>query len=157
MIWARCKRARRNSAGGDDLRFLPLSACVSVSQASGTRLQDLAISCALDPALRSEGCGFFQGLLVFQLQRVDPDDGHLQAGLVGAVCGFHSLGLPLEEGWPAEQTHTTALTAGLRPVMMELVRAWLPVIGGALVLHGAHARRKTPGASHEVTPLKQRR
>ena len=53
------ERARRNSAGGDDLGFWPLSACVSVSQASGARLQ---------------------------------------AGLVGAVCGFHSLGLPLEEG-----------------------------------------------------------
>ena len=112
-----------------------------MSQASGARLQDLAIGCALDPALRSDGCGFFQGLLVFQLQRLDPDDGHLQAGLVGAVCGFHSLGLPLEEGWPAEQTLTTALTAGLPPVMMVPIRGWLPLwlplIGSALVLHSA--------------------
>ena len=112
-----------------------------MSQASGARLQDLAIGCALDPALRSDGCGFFQGLLVFQLQLADPDDGHLQAGLVGAVCGFHSLGLPLEEGWPAEQTLTTALTAGLPPVMMVPIRGWLPLwlplIGSTLVLHSA--------------------
>ncbi|MFO7630581.1 MAG: hypothetical protein R6W06_13935 [Prochlorococcaceae cyanobacterium] len=99
----------------------------------------------LQAALRSGGCGFFQGLLAFHLQRGDPDDGHLQAGLVGAVCGIHSLGLPLELGWPAEQTLTAALTAGLRPVMMELVRAWLPIIGGALVLHGV--QRLRPSAS----------
>ena len=61
----------------------------------------------------------------------------LQAGLVGAVCGFHSLGLPLEEGWPAEQTLTTALTAGLPPVMMVPIRGWLPLIGSTLVLHSA--------------------
>jgi hypothetical protein len=46
----------------------------------------------LDALLRSAGCGFFYGLLAFHLQRVDPDDGHLQAGLVGAVCGIRSLG-----------------------------------------------------------------
>lgn len=46
----------------------------------------------MDSLLRSAGCGFFYGLLAFHLQRVDPDDGHLQAGLVGAVCGIRSLG-----------------------------------------------------------------
>jgi hypothetical protein len=83
----------------------------------------------LDPALRSAGCGFFYGLLAFHLQRVDPDDSHLQAGLVGAVCGIRSLGSPLE------------LTSGLPAVMMALIRGWLPLwlplIGSALVLHSA--------------------
>jgi hypothetical protein len=96
----------------------------------------------LEPALRAGGCGFFQGLLAFHLQRVDPDDGHLQAGLVGAVCGIHSLALPLELGWPAQQPLTAALTAELLPVMMELIRAWLPIVGGALVLYGV--QRLTP-------------
>ena len=87
------------------------------------------LSTALDPALRSAGCGFFYGLLAFHLQRVDPNDSHLQAGLVGAVCGIRSLGSPLE------------LAAGLPTVMMELIRGWLPLwlplIGSALVLHSA--------------------
>ena len=42
----------------------------------------------LEPALRSGGCGFFYGLLAVHLQRVDPDDGHLQAGWGGAVGGI---------------------------------------------------------------------
>jgi hypothetical protein len=87
------------------------------------------LSTALDPALRSAGCGFFYGLLAFHLQRVDPNDSHLQAGLVGAVCGIRSLGSPLE------------LTSGLPAVMMALIRGWLPLwlplIGSALVLHSA--------------------
>ena len=87
------------------------------------------LAAGLDPALRSAGCGFFYGLLAFHLQRVDPNDSHLQAGLVGAVCGIRSLGSPLE------------LAAGLPTVMMELIRGWLPLwlplIGSALVLHSA--------------------
>ena len=91
---------------------------------------------ALDPALRSAGCGFFYGLLAFHLQRVDPDDSHLQAGLVGAVCGIRSLGSPLELA-----TDLPAGLMGLPTVMMELIRGWLPLwlplIGSALVLHSA--------------------
>ena len=83
----------------------------------------------LDPALRAAGCGFFYGLLAFHLQRVDPDDGHLQAGLVGAICGVRSL----SAGAPT--------TASLAPsLMMECAKAWLPLwlplIGSALLLHG---------------------
>ena len=104
--------------------------------ASGTAL--------LDPVLRSAGCGLFYGLLAFHLQRVDPEDSHLQAGLVGAVCGIRSLGgsthLPLP--WPPG-ANLVALAPSL---MMELVRAWLPLwlplVGSALLLHGS--RRLTP-------------
>jgi hypothetical protein len=96
---------------------------------AGAAALDLGLSFGLDPALRSAGCGFFYGLLAFHLQRVDPDDSHLQAGLVGAVCGIRSLGSPLE------------LTSGLPAVMMALIRGWLPLwlplIGSALVLHSA--------------------
>ena len=50
----------------------------------GQRLQEP------ETGLRAGGCGLFYGLLAFHLTRVDPDDSHLQAGLVGAVCGIHS-------------------------------------------------------------------
>jgi hypothetical protein len=93
----------------------------------------------LDALLRSAGCGFFYGLLAFHLQRVDPDDGHLQAGLVGAVCGIHSLGLPPLMRWPLEAPLSQSLARVAPAVMMELVRAWLPLIGAALVLHGSQA------------------
>jgi hypothetical protein len=92
----------------------------------------------LEAGLRSGGCGFFYGLLAFHLQRADPEDGHLQAGLVGAVCGIRSLaacgGSPAL-GWPWD-----ANLLGLAPsVMMELVRVWLPLwlplVGSALLLH----------------------
>ena len=69
----------------------------------------------LEPALRSGGCGFFYGLLAFHLQRVDPNDGHLQAGLVGAVCGICSLMHPLD------------VTGELPTVMMGALRGWLPL------------------------------
>ena len=81
---------------------------------------------ALEPALRAGGCGFFYGLLAFHLQRVDPDDSHLQAGLVGAVCGLTSLAAPLE------------VTETLSTVMMGALRGWLPLwlplVGSALLL-----------------------
>lgn len=84
----------------------------------------------LEPALRSGGCGFFYGLLAFHLQRVDPDDGHLQAGLVGAVCGICSLISPLQ------------VTGGLSTAMMDVLRGWLPLwlplVGSALLLRGVH-------------------
>jgi hypothetical protein len=84
---------------------------------------------ALEPALRAAGCGFFYGLLAFHLQRVDPDDGHLQAGLVGAVCGFRSLAEPLDWAAPPPE------------VMMDAIHGWLPLwlplIGSALLLYAA--------------------
>ncbi|MFZ9851180.1 MAG: hypothetical protein ACO3FA_10995 [Vulcanococcus sp.] len=93
----------------------------------------------LEAGLRAGGCGFFYGLLAFHLQRVDPDDGHLQAGLVGAVCGIHSLGLPPLAPWPMSEPLQVGLAKVGPTVMMELVRAWLPLIGAALVLHGSQA------------------
>ncbi|MEB3323181.1 MAG: hypothetical protein VKI81_10205 [Synechococcaceae cyanobacterium] len=103
----------------------------------------LGLAAGIEPALRSAGCGFFLGLLSFHLQRVDPDDGHLQAGLVGAVCGLRSLGAPLPQTLPAPGDGTLAL---LPAGMMELIRAWLPLwlplAGSALLLHGA--RRLLP-------------
>ena len=72
----------------------------------------------------------FYGLLAFHLKRVDPDDDHLQAGLVGAVCGIRSLSLPLPlDNWQLE---------ALASVEVELFKAWLPLIGSALLLHGIH-------------------
>ena len=99
----------------------------------------LGLPLGVEPALRAGGCGFFYGLLAFHLQRVDPDDGHLQAGLVGAVCGIHSLGLPPLSPWPLAAPVAPALAQVAPTVMMELVRAWLPLIGAALVLHGSQA------------------
>ena len=107
--------------------------------AAGASALLLGLPLGLEPALRAGGCGFFYGLLAFHLQRVDPDDSHLQAGLVGAVCGIHSLGLPPLSPWPLPAPVGTALAQVAPTVMMELVRAWLPLIGAALVLHGSQA------------------
>jgi len=96
----------------------------------------LGLPFGLEAGLRAGGCGFFYGLLAFHLQRVDPDDSHLQAGLVGAVCGIHSLALPAMAPWPITAPLLPALAEVAPAVMMELVRAWLPLIGAALVLHG---------------------
>jgi len=95
---------------------------------------------ALDPLLRATGCGLFYGLLAFHLQRVDPDDGHLQAGLVGAVCGIGSLAEPLLLP-PLAAADPRGVAEFLRIAMMVALRGWLPLwlplIGSALVLHGA--------------------
>jgi hypothetical protein len=95
---------------------------------------------SLDPLLRAAGCGLFYGLLAFHLQRVDPDDGHLQAGLVGAVCGIRSLADPLGLP-PFAATDPPGVAEFLRTAMMEALRGWLPLwlplIGSALALHGA--------------------
>jgi len=104
----------------------------------------------LDPLLRSAGCGFFYGLLAFHLQRVDPDDGHLQAGLVGAVCGIRSLGAGSSAALPPG-----ANLNGVAPsLMMELARAWLPLwlplVGSALLLHAI--RRLTPSLLPTLRP-----
>jgi hypothetical protein len=111
----------------------------SIAWALGAGLSALVfgLPLGLAAALRAGGCGFFYGLLAFHLQRVDPDDSHLQAGLVGAVCGIHSLALPPLSPWPLPQPWLPALARVAPTVMMELVRAWLPLIGAALVLHGS--------------------
>jgi hypothetical protein len=88
----------------------------------------ISLPWGLEMAIRSGGCGLFYGLLAFHLQRVDPDDGHLQAGLVGAVCGLRSLGLPL--------TLDNLRTDALALLITELLQAWLPLIGSALLLNG---------------------
>jgi hypothetical protein len=96
--------------------------------AAGISAGLLSLPWGLDAAVRSGGCGLFYGLLAFHLQRVDPDDGHLQAGLVGAVCGLRSLGMPLTlDNWQVD---------GLASLVVELLQAWLPLIGSALLLHG---------------------
>lgn len=82
--------------------------------------------------LRAGGCGLFYGLLAFHLTRVDPDDSHLQAGLVGAVCGIHSLGLPL--GLPAATGLHDLIATALPALALALLRAWLPVTTAALLL-----------------------
>ena len=90
----------------------------------------LGLAWGLEDAIRSGGCGLFYGLLAFHLQRVDPDDSHLQAGLVGAICGVRSLGLPLAlDNWQAD---------ALASLVLELLQAWLPLIGTAVLLHGTH-------------------
>lgn len=109
----------------------------------------------LDPILRSGGCGFFYGLLAFHLQRVDPDDGHLQAGLVGAVCGIRSLAAPAGLALGPAAFPGDANLWGLAPsLMMGLARAWLPlwvpVVGSALLLHGI--RRLTPALLSSLRP-----
>lgn len=106
----------------------------------------LGLPLGLEAALRAGGCGVLYGLLAFHLQRVDPDDSHLQAGLVGAVCGIHSLGLPAITGWPEQTPAPAALMAVAPAVMMELIRTWLPLVGAALVLHGSRlvAQRVLP-------------
>ena len=88
----------------------------------------ISLPMGLEMAVRSCGCGLFYGLLAFHLQRVDPDDAHLQAGLVGAVCGIRSLALPL--------TLDNGTPDALGLVVLELIQAWLPLIGSALLLHG---------------------
>ncbi|MFM7634168.1 MAG: hypothetical protein ACKO7Z_00980 [Cyanobacteriota bacterium] len=84
---------------------------------------------ALEPALRAGGCGFFYGLLAFHLQRVDPGDSHLQAGLVGAVCAFRSLADPLD--WARSPSQV------MMGAVHEWLPHWLPLIGSALLLHAA--------------------
>ena len=96
-------------------------------------------SSAVETCLRSGGCGLFYGLLAFHLQRVDPDDSHLQAGLVGAVCGIRSLGAAgeLPPDWVSQLAQSPSTG------MMELIRGWvplwlplwMPLIGSALALH----------------------
>lgn len=96
------------------LATLPAATAVGVQV-----LLQPSLAPALEPALRAGGCGFFYGLLAFHLQRVDPDDDHLQAGLVGAVCAIRSLAAPAP--WCG------GLAAGPLEAMMEALRTWLPL------------------------------
>jgi hypothetical protein len=105
----------------------------------------------LDTALRGAGCGFFLGLLAFHLQRVDPDDSHLQAGLVGAICAIRSLAAPLPWDLPPAGSTPLALeelTNALPSLMMDLLRIWLPLwwplIGSALLLQWAQPLLPAP-------------
>ena len=66
----------------------------------------------LEAVIRSGGCGLFYGLLAFHLQRVDPDDSHLQAGLVGAICGVRSLGMPCRSSVHSRQPISLAPYVG---------------------------------------------
>jgi hypothetical protein len=106
----------------------------------------MALPGGLESGLRSAGCGFFYGLLAFHLQRVDPDDGHLAAGLVGAVCGIRSLGAPValqSLGLPSQPLTPMAfepLAHGAATAINTLIGGWLPLwlplVGSALLLHG---------------------
>ena len=109
----------------------------------------------MDASLRAGGCGFFYGLLAFHLQRVDPDDGHLQAGLVGAICAIRSLAAPFPwaQTWPVFSLGSGAfsleeLTGGLSSLMMGALLIWLPLwwplIGSALLLQWAQRLLPAP-------------
>ena len=105
---------------------------------------------SLDPCLRAAISGLFYGLLSFHLQRVDPDDGHLQAGLVGAVCGLRSLGAPslpgIDQLLASIPVSSDPVPLRLLSAMMEVLSVWLPlwlplwlpIIGSALMLYGVH-------------------
>jgi hypothetical protein len=107
----------------------------------------IGLQAGLESGLRSAGCGFFYGLLAFHLQRVDPDDDHLAAGLVGAVCGIRSLGGPVAvtslalPDPPIPVLLHQPLVSGAADAALELLRGWLPLwlplIGSALLLQAA--------------------
>ena len=124
----------------------------SIAWALGAGLSALLLGLplGLEAALRAGGCGFFYGLLAFHLQRVDPDDGHLQAGLVGAGCGIRSLGAGAAAALPPGAN----LIRVAPSLMMELARAWLPLwlplVGCALLLHAI--RRLTPSLLPTLRP-----
>ena len=107
-----------------DLRWRSISWALTAGIAAGL----IGLPFGLDLAVRSTGCGLFYGLLAFHLERVDPEDSHLQAGLVGAICGVRSLGMAL----PAPLNGVDALAS----LVQDLLLAWLPLIGSALLLHG---------------------
>ncbi|MCP9800315.1 hypothetical protein [Synechococcus sp. RedBA-s] len=124
------------TAPTDHRAQLRLQSIVWALLAGATALA-LALVLGLRPALRAGGCGFFYGLLAFHLQRVDPDDSHLQAGLVGAVCGIRSLGTSPELPAAAELLSQGGLRL-LPGLALELLLVWLPLwlplAGSALVL-----------------------
>ena len=106
------------------LRLRSLSWALVAGLAAGM----LSLPFGIDQAVRSTGCGLFYGLLAFHLERVDPEDSHLRAGLVGAVCGLRTLGMCLPSPW--------ADADSLASLVEDLVMGWLPLIGSSLLLHG---------------------
>ena len=105
------------------LRLRSLSWALVAGLAAGM----LSLPFGIDQAVRSTGCGLFYGLLAFHLERVDPEDSHLRAGLVGAVCGIRTLGMYLPSPW--------ADADSLASLVKDLVMGWLPLIGSSLLLH----------------------
>ena len=105
------------------LRLRSLSWALVAGLAAGM----LSLPFGIDQAVRSTGCGLFYGLLAFHLERVDPEDSHLRAGLVGAVCGIRTLGMCLPSPW--------ADADSLASLVKDLVMGWLPLIGNSLLLH----------------------
>ena len=105
------------------LRLRSLSWALIAGVAAGL----LSLPFGVDQAVRSTGCGLFYGLLAFHLERADPEDSHLQAGLVGAVCGLRTLGMCLPSPW--------ADADSLASLVKDLVMGWLPLIGSSLLLH----------------------
>ncbi len=131
----------------DDSRARLRLQSVSWAVLGGLAAGLLALPGGFESGLRSAGCGFFYGLLAFHLQRVDPDDGHLAAGLVGAVCGIRSLGAPValpSLGLPSQPLTPMALeplahgaATAINTLIGGWLPLWLPLIGSALLLHGA--------------------
>ena len=105
------------------LRLRSLSWALVAGLAAGM----LSLPFGIDQAVRSTGCGLFYGLLAFHLERVDPEDSHLRAGLVGAVCGIRTLGMCLPSPW--------ADADSLASLVQDLVMGWMPLIGSSLLLH----------------------
>ena len=105
------------------LRLRSLSWALVAGLAAGM----LSLPFGIDQAVRSTGCGLFYGLLAFHLERVDPEDSHLRAGLVGAVCGIRTLGMCLPSPW--------ADADSLASLVQDLLMGWMPMIGSSLLLH----------------------
>ena len=85
--------------------------------------------------LRSIAWALGAGLAALALGLPLGIESSLRAGLVGAVCGIHSLGLPSFASWPSQLSLTAAMVKVAPTVMIGIVRAWLPLVGAALLLH----------------------
>lgn len=127
----------------------------SIAWALGAGLAALALGLpmGIESGLRAGGCGFFYGLLTFHLQRVYPDDSHLQAGLVGAVCGIYSLGLPSFASWPSQLSLTAAMVKVAPTVMMRVVRARLPLVSADLLRHESRLLTQRVLSAPGPTPM----
>jgi hypothetical protein len=135
------------SASRERMRLVSVSWALASAAVALVVAAALALGQGMAPlefSLRAAGCGFFHGLLAFHLQRVDPDDSHLQAGLVGAVCALRSLGAdPLPPAVSAllqSPPELPTLAPRLFSAMMALIGGWLPLwlplIASALLLLG---------------------
>ncbi|MEB3265604.1 MAG: hypothetical protein VKN13_03210 [Cyanobacteriota bacterium] len=129
----------------DQLRLISLGWALQAAMVAGAvvvvpHALHPPLASGLDSALRAGGCGFFYGLLAFHLQRVDPDDGHLQAGLVGAVCAIRSLAAPAPWGAGEVAGPLEVMMAGLR----TWLPLWLPLVAAALWLRGVQRLLPAP-------------